>query len=76
MVEPLPEEEANKLASFCKRAPPELKKDIVKAMSDAHGNLSKWIFEQQPTAAEILTEYPRFKDIDELVSTMDVVCFT
>ncbi|PIK48618.1 hypothetical protein BSL78_14520 [Apostichopus japonicus] len=68
VVEPLPDENATKLASFCKRAAPDLKKDIVKAMADIHGNFSKWILEEAPTAYEVLQEYPRFKDIDELVN--------
>ncbi|KAJ8019360.1 hypothetical protein HOLleu_42091 [Holothuria leucospilota] len=59
--QPIPEEEQKQLASFCKRATPDLKSDIKDARSR-----QKWIQEVHPTVTEILTEYPRFIDIDEL----------
>lgn len=65
---PISEEAAHQLVSFCRRATSDLKKDITDAMKKTYGNRMLWITNESPTLAEILQKYPRYIDVEGLVS--------
>jgi len=48
------------------------KAELLASMANTRTERRSWIDTKHPTITEILRKYPRFQDIDEAVSQLDV----